>query len=756
METFDERQPNIPSMSLEDVKIFCDPKQKKSLNRKSTLRLRDAIRKFFYDEDLENTLESRAFLIKTDEYHKKLSKSFDDFSPLMYLSAEQRFAFLADIKFYKFDSTEILYSPTFPCDNCAFILMEGELHFLGKGKFIDLVDYTCFFGYDGPIFEKRFSTVEIERNSIVGVISQKAFLANLNPFSKFCTFISRSIINKDKVLDDLLKFKNYVMEKVDQGGIEIDKIIAIYKKINPCLHSKLHSDAVDFSAWFYSLNRLPSNVLDTFVFVLINKPPKVLFSKDQLAEDYIPRVLTKGRNRDVFKFLDGKSVIVVREMETDVLDFVSNMCINTIEAKKLRNFINSPRVLGSLFENKNDFNECLKILEKATKSQLSESERDSFRCFFGEKLGEKLINLCLHYQDYSIAISKLLNSNLDPSERWIQNLWKTTRKLLGVNSSIEEMTDLVVDISQGSKRTLLNSISPHIYRNRSKIMQWGIQNNIKLKTKEFLTDTDRLLSVAYYYYKQNPDKLREKLSLEEEHGINYIEETYSTGIQIMIVNVNKLDFSNHDPAFEIKPASGNHIILHFGYTFGAQSSLIIKPLLMLFGSKARSMNIIGKAGGLVGNRTDILVSSKVFYDKTNELINVNCGCIDAEKIEKVTRSKVHIGPMLNVAGTILQNNELLLFYQRVQGCIGLEMEGYFFAKEIESCVKHGILDKDFATRCFYYVSDLPLDPYQNLAKEEQNVSWDEGVCSMNAIQRFILVQIFGNDDIIELNNSIKI
>ena len=116
--------------------------------------------------------------------------------------------------------------------------------------------------------------------------------------------------------------------------------------------------------------------------------------------------------------------------------------------------------------------------------------------------------------------------------------------------------------------------------------------------------------------------------MEKEHGIKYIDEHFSTGIQILIVDVNKLNPEYCDPAFVVKPASKNHIILHFGYTFGAQSSIIIKPILMLFGSKARSMNIIGKAGGLTGNRTDILVSSNIFYDKTNELININYGNID--------------------------------------------------------------------------------------------------------------------------------
>ena len=106
-------------------------------------------------------------------------------------------------------------------------------------------------------------------------------MENLNPFSKFCTFISRSIITKDKVLDNLLQFKNFIMERIDQQNIDMGKMIEMYKKIEPCLHPKMNSrKEIDWSAWFYSLNRLPNNVLDTFVFVLMNKPPDALFSQD--------------------------------------------------------------------------------------------------------------------------------------------------------------------------------------------------------------------------------------------------------------------------------------------------------------------------------------------------------------------------------------------------------------------------------------------------------------------------------------------
>ena len=72
------------------------------------------------------------------------------------------------------------------------------------------------------------------------------------------------------------------------------------------------------------------------------------------------------------------------------------------------------------------------------------------------------------------------------------------------------------------------------------------------------------------------------------------------------------------------------------------------------------------------------------------------------------------------------------------GCVGLEMEGFYYANEIENSVKHKLIKNTFISRFFYYVSDLPLDPSQVLSQEGAAVSWDEGICSVNAIQRHIL------------------
>jgi hypothetical protein len=689
--------------------------------------------------------------ITTDEkYINILNESFDKIHPLIYLSQEQRKAIRENIILEKFDQKVVLYSGMAddydPGEWACFILLEGEIHiFNNRHTFQELINSVTFFGYDGPIFQKRLSTVLVEKNSVIGIIQQKDFLQLIHPFSKFATFISRNIRYKDKVLDDLMAFKNFVLSSIDKGPLEISRMLDLYRKVNSCLHTKALSDDLDVTAWTYALNRLPQNTIETYIFVLITKPPKLLSLNEELSTTLLPRMQTNARNRDCYKFLDGKDVVVVRELETDVLDFISNMCIHLIESTKLRRYLSSPITISKIFQAKDDFNSTLQVLMNTTGIYINKTEGKMLYSVFGDQFAQKLIHLCLNNQDVNLSVLKDYLTDKDTVENWIQNLWNVTRSVLNVNSSVDEIDDLVVDIVQGSKKTLLSCISPHIYKHRTEIMTWAVENNIKLKTTVFFNENDKLIAYSHYYYLAFPEKQREKELMDQEHGIVTIRTTFGTGVKVLVINVNKLNPEFIDPDTVLKPASKNHIILYLGYTFGAQSHHLIKPVLMLFGSKARSMNIIGKAGTLVGRRSDILLASKVFHDKSHDVASVNYGEMDISELKKITHCDIYVGPMLTVAGTILQNNDLLNFYKYVMGCIGLEMEGYYYAREVENSIKHSLLREDFVSRLFYYASDLPLDPTQNLSTESSVVSWDEGIGSMNAIQRFILKQIFKED-----------
>ena len=57
----------------------------------------------------------------------------------------------------------------------------------------------------------KFCAAIAEKNTVLGVISRKDFIELIHPFSQFATFLSRNILNKDKVIDELQGFKNYIL-----------------------------------------------------------------------------------------------------------------------------------------------------------------------------------------------------------------------------------------------------------------------------------------------------------------------------------------------------------------------------------------------------------------------------------------------------------------------------------------------------------------------------------------------------------------
>jgi hypothetical protein len=157
----------------------------------------------------------------------------------------------------------------------------------------------------------------------------------------------------------------------------------------------------------------------------------------------------------------------------------------------------------------------------------------------------------------------------------------------------------------------------------------------------------------------------------------------------------------------------------------------------------RSVNVLGKAGGLLGARGDILLPSGTLLQTNDELYPIRNRDLDAELLEQLAPDRtVHEGPVLTVAGTLLQDRTLLWFYRRIFKCVGLEMEGSFFLRQLQSAVHTGIARDDIQTRFAYYVSDLPLSPHDNLSA---SLDPFEGVPPLYAVTRAILRRILATD-----------
>jgi hypothetical protein len=78
---------------------------------------------------------------------------------------------------------------------------------------------------------------------------------------------------------------------------------------------------------------------------------------------------------------------------------------------------------------------------------------------------------------------------------------------------------------------------------------------------------------------------------------------------------------------------------------------------------------------------------------------------------------VFAGPMITVLGTSLQNRELLkFFHESTWAAIGLEMEGAYYQKAIQSASRiRKSIHPNVKVRYAYYASDNPLETGSTLA-----------------------------------------
>ena len=682
--------------------------------------------------------------IESVDYDKE--KSYQILSatpPFCYLGESDRDFLLKNSTFMKCTNpNDIICSINGDCTLRCGVVIEGKALALDKDQtFTEALLPGDSFGIDSCLFgNKKYLIANAVPDSIYLMIEAQVLLRIIVPETQFSVMISRNLVNKMHIFLPLHKFKMYVTEGAQSGEIELKPLVKIFKRMESSLHPKAKSKEIDFSAWKYAIRRLPDEITNTFIYHATTKLQEYLKSPHLLS-----LVGSSARARTVYRIVHGKNIVILRELESDLMDFLSNICIHIIEARKLRHLVQSHSVISTILTTR-DY----------TQLPVSQEIIEGLRDLWPENTSEKLIETFVHHEDYKVTVNiPECHLSADSSERWARRLWQGCQQALGLGCmSVAEAINkgLTVDVIQGSTRTLMNCISPYLFESKEKIETWFQSSGITLKTKEFSNETDKLAAMGYYYFKAFPEEAQIRAQKEAEAGIFRIEETEMTGVKVLLVNISKLNPELSDPSFVPEPRGPMHLLVNLGYTFGKQCSDIVVCLNLLFGKSVNSYNIIGKAGGLQGKRTDILVATKFYDDSTSVVTRANPNGVDPQKLAQMGNCGVHVGPMLTVAGTVLQNSTLLKYYLYLQGCVGLEMEGCFFAQAIQQAIDSGFISKSIASRFLYYVSDLPLDPESNLSQEEGNVSWDEGIPAMNAATRHCLQLIFETQEVDNLED----
>jgi hypothetical protein len=244
-------------------------------------------------------------------------------------------------------------------------------------------------------------------------------------------------------------------------------------------------------------------------------------------------------------------------------------------------------------------------------------------------------------------------------------------------------------------------------------------------------------ALARDYLAATPEARDARESEDREGGILALDWTAFTGIGVQLVDTSRLSASALDPGVEAADPLPRSLIVNIDYAFGEQAKHIIANLISLFGRNLASVSVLGKAGGLVGSRGDVLVADGFVEQSGDQYYPLPSEpAVDVKRLGRLLPGgAVHRGTVLTVTGTLLQNRKMLQFNRHIWGCQGLEMEGSSYLRQILESRNRRAISQDVSLRFLYYVSDLPLHQDANLSSRLRAA---EGVPPLYAITREVL------------------
>ena len=662
--------------------------------------------------------------------------------PFRFLTTAEREDLVADITLTEYDAGEDIIRQGDEADKALYLLDSGLVEIYdGRGaseRRVMLVEPDHYFGEWEALFDvPRFYGIRAIDPSRCYVISGERFLRLVSEIRPFAQSLGVNLRDQHGIFVAFERFKVELMRGIGKGYITLAQLLPLYRDLVPAMHPLVNSDELDTTALSYVIRRLPRNVTRTFAYVLTDEIPAVYRDPDSL----FPKVPTEARRRDVWETLPGSSLVLLRNGLSDLVDLISCLCLYAVEANKLRARLHDPSAVRTLKEWANG-----RTAEKdAVRAlPLTQSEVDGLHRLWGSALPSRLYEIVKHRETFAITVRRHSEKyNSHRTELWTHQLAVACAELLGSDPSDLDPA-YPVHIVSSNTHSVTNCLNAWYTENSEVIVDWARSVDHPLVASQWGEQFDLVYGLARDYFLAHPEAVNSVRSAERDQGILRLKETASTGIQVQLIETGSVCQGALDPGITGGPGEPG-LIVNIDYAFGQQAEHILLNLFLLFGSKVRSVSLLGKAGALVGNRGDILVPSG-FLEQSGDSYYAMPGRFRESILETVKalqqrlpEGQVHTGPMLTVDGTLLQNRVMLRYYRYIWRCVGMEMEGAYYFRQFQEAENIGLISHDVSVGFYYYVSDVPLEMDAGLATR---LHPSEGIPPLYAITRHVLSSIF--------------
>jgi hypothetical protein len=521
-------------------------------------------------------------------------------------------------------------------------------------------------------------------------------------------------------------------------GVSGETLREALLELRPEIYGSIAEEKVELNGLLYVIERLPIGIEECRY---IN-----LTSDEGYSKSHFKAIVPPKRKRNCYRIDEEQMNVEITRGRSDIYDILTHLTFIFIESHKIRD-----RVL--LDESNEVTRDWLKLEQAALQTKkLTQTEKEKAISHTSNVLGRSFSEVLEIYDAFGSTekpdrflhviywLGKLaIEETIDNNKRTITfspllrerlghhihgEIWATNIKETLIQNNLLERP---IHIISANMHSVMNSIfaNPVLgskYKGKS---EYDIYEDLSASGNK---------------------ELRNKVeAFALQHGMISLPDQSGTNIDVQIFDTSKIDWVKS--SFHKAQIKGeNPVIIVMDYAFGEQAYETIDELLKPYKKgqnthfvNVESVSIMGKAGILQGGKGDIMIPNA----------HINEGTADNYSFENELTSKmlegngipVFAGPMVTVLGTSLQNKDLLkFFHESTWGAIGLEMEGSYYQKAIQSASKiRKSINENVKVRYAYYASDNPLETGSTLASGGLGTT---GVKPTYLITIKILEQIF--------------
>ncbi|RZJ52394.1 MAG: hypothetical protein EOO44_11930 [Flavobacterium sp.] len=518
-------------------------------------------------------------------------------------------------------------------------------------------------------------------------------------------------------------------------GVSGDSLRESLLALRPEIYGNIGEEKVELNGLLYVIERLPIGIEQCR---FIN-----LTSDEGYSKSHFQPIVPPKRRRNCYRIDEEQMNVEITRGRSDIYDILTHLTFIFIESHKIKNRV----LVDDGGEVSRDWLKLEQAVMQTKKLPQIEKEKaishvanilartfeevlDIYDVFGSEEAPDRFLHVI--YWLGKLAIEEVIDNN----KRTI-TFSPVLRERLGHHIHGEIWATNIKEVLKANN--LLKRPIHVISANMHSVMN-SIFATPLLKTK-FKDKSD-----FFIYEELSKSGAKETRNIVEElalkNGMISLPDTSGTNIDVQIFDTAKIDWSKTAFSYgnidEEKP-----VIIVMDYAFGEQAYETIDELLKPYKKdtllNVKSVSIMGKAGILEGGKGDIMIPTAHINEGTadnyffeNELTGAMFEGNDIAVFE---------GAMVTVLGTSLQNRDLLkFFHESTWGVIGLEMEGSYYQKAIQSASKiRKSVPQDIKVRYAYYASDNPLETGSTLASGGLGTT---GVKPTYLITIKILEQIF--------------